>query len=123
MDGIFSNLCISVLYSLARFWSGPQCFLVVWVDFQLTGLKSGCLGRRVAILTNALKHDLHLKSGAGRRKVQVSRASVGDVQRPPVMARAPDLCMEMVCLVTLEEPVALGPAMGLSEGVHQTSRA
>ena len=73
--------------------------------------------------TNALKHNLHIKSDAGRRKAQASRASVGHVRRPPVMARAPALCTEVICLVTLEEPVALGPTMGSSEGVHQTSRA
>ena len=61
--------------------------------------------------------------GAGRRKAQASKASVGEVLKPPVMARAPVLCTEVIWLETLIEPFAMGPFRVPSEGVHQTSTA
>jgi hypothetical protein len=73
----------------------------------------------VAILINALWHHLHIISGAGSRKAHALRASVEDVYKPPVMAKALALCTEVVCLVTLAKPTALGPTDGESEGVHQ----
>jgi hypothetical protein len=45
---------------------------------------------------------------ARRRKAQVSKASIGEILRPPVMARAPILCTKMIWLATLIELFAMG---------------
>jgi len=91
--GIFSIFLMSVLVRFDSVWRGPQCLLVALVLFQLTGLNSGWSMVRVAILTKALMHHFLIISDAGSRKALAFKASVGDVQRPPVMAKALALCM------------------------------
>src|SRR5712691_10360627 len=60
---------------------------------------------------------------AGRRYALAFSASVGDDLSPPVMASAPALWIDAICLVTLAEPTALGPGCCPLVGVHQTSAA
>src|SRR6266705_721425 len=60
---------------------------------------------------------------AGRRYALAFSASVGDDLSPPVMASAPALWIDAICLVTLAEPTALGPGCSPLVGVHQTSAA
>ena len=64
-----------------------------------------------------------MMDGAGRRNALAFSASVGEDLSPPVMASAPALWIEVICLVTLAEPTAWGPECSQLDGVHQTSAA
>jgi len=72
-------------------------------------LCSRCSLGSVAILVSALWHHLLMFSRDWRRKVQALSASVGDVRRPPMIAVAAACCRVDSCLITLAEPMALGP--------------
>ena len=60
---------------------------------------------------------------AGRRYAQASSASVGEVRRPPVIAKVAARCNVVSFLITVAEPVALGPEWPLWTGIHQRSTA
>ena len=62
----------------------------------------------MAILTKALKHHFWIRSDAGRRKALAFRASVADVWSPPVMAKAPALCILVIYLMAFVEPTVFG---------------
>jgi len=108
--GIFSIFLVSVLVRFDSVWRGPQCLLVALVLFQLTGLNSGWSMGRVAILMKALMHHFLIISNAGSRKALAFKVSMGDVQRPLVMAKAPALCVLIIFLMAPAEPTVLGPA-------------
>ena len=77
----------------------------------------------MAILVSALWQNLLMLSGDGRRKVQASSKSVGEVHKLPMITVVAAHCNVVSCLVTLADPVALGPGWSLCVGKHQRSMA
>ena len=87
----------------------------------LTNTYRGCLAGRVAMCVIALKQAFLISYSMGRRAADASKASVRKVLRTPVIARAPNLWMEVSFLKALTDTFLLPFAFFLCNGMHQTS--
>src|ERR1700761_2401004 len=70
------------------------CLLTDLLAHFLAGLCSGCCGASVAMRTADLYKCFSISRCRGKIKACALRASVGDVRRPPVIARVPALCTD-----------------------------
>ena len=89
--GIFPTLLMSCLKPLKIVCSRDLCFLMYHLLDAFTGAYNECLGGIVARQIAALWHHFFNMYEIGGRKVQAFSMLVGDIQRAPVMARAPVL--------------------------------
>jgi len=119
--GIFSILIGLMLswYQSRRWCRAVQWCFTFRVFFHFIVLCSGWSSGNMAILVSAIWQRLSMFSRDGRRNAHASSASVGEVRRPPVITVAAARCRVVNCLVTLAEPMALGPGCSFCVGVHQ----
>src|SRR6266702_6502210 len=104
-----------------RVWSGYLWCLITLFAHLLAGLKRGWSGGRVAIRVAALWHCLSISRCMGKRNAWASRASVGDVLSPPVIANAPALCVVVSFAIALPMPFLCASRVSTGLGVPQTS--
>ena len=100
-----------------------QWYITSQVFLWFTVLCRECSFGSMAILVSALWQYLSMLSGDGRRKAQALSKSIGEVHKPPMITVAAACCNVVSCLVTLADPVALGPGWSLCMGKHQRSMA
>ena len=72
------------------------CLLMWQLVHCLASLCNGCSGGSNAMQVAALWHHFLSVMSIGRRLVCASRALVGEVQSPPVIAMAAALCIEVM---------------------------
>ena len=85
----------------------PRCALCRFTCLlaaRLIDLCSGCVRKSDAIQTAELWHILPTLSFIGSIDACASRESVGDVRRPPVIARVPSLWIDMSLPIAAVDP-------------------
>src|SRR6266851_4741790 len=111
-DGIFSIAPTFSLNHFRRWFRGPACLLILLMPWWLMYLYSRCSLGSTANLISARWHHLLTISTEGRMCAYALSKSVAEVLSPPMMARAPALCIIAVWSSALTSPnlVALAPS-------------
>jgi hypothetical protein len=112
--GLIPNISVSVC-------RGERCLLMYLFALFLISLCNGWEGGRAAILVYALWHAFSTWRSIGKSAACASSESVGEVLKPPVIARAPACCTEDNFLMKPTKPLLPPLSFLPCRGVHQTS--